>query len=403
MKIWYHTLGCKVNQYETEKIRAALESVGYDTAQADEAFDICILNTCAVTGDAVSKTRAAIRKARALQPEAFIVITGCSAELCKGQPYDLAVSMEDKERIPGLIMERFPIVQRACSPELRERTRAVVKVQEGCDQFCSYCIIPYLRSRFVCPAPAETVSEVNGLAEQGFKEIVLTGIRLGSYRSAEGGLDALIARLLRETPIQRIRLSSIEAWEITPALLELFEDPRMAPHLHIPLQSGSASVLKAMNRPYSPGEYAALIGTVRSRVDNIGLTTDVIAGFPGETDADFDESCGFIRTMGFSRMHIFRYSPRKGTRAFGMPGQIDQQTKRRRAHLLSAIAGEMKQAFAEKNAALPQQVIFENRDRHGRLRGYTGNYLEISTLRDCPVNECITLVPSGAENGELIW
>ena len=403
MKIWYHTLGCKVNQYETEKIRTALESVGYLTAREDEAFDICIINTCAVTGDAVSKTRAAIRKARGLQPGAFVVITGCSAGLCKGLPYDLAVSMEDKEHIPALIMERFPIVPRSCVPELRERTRAVVKVQEGCDQFCSYCIIPYLRNRFVCPGPAEVTEEVCRLAEQGFREIVLTGIRLGSYRSPEGGLDALIAKLLADTPIQRIRLSSIEAWEITPALLELFDDPRMAPHLHIPLQSGSAAVLKAMNRPYTPREYAALTDRVRSRVDNIGLTTDVIVGFPGETEELFDESCGFIRSMGFSRMHIFRYSPRRGTRAYGMPGQIEQQTKKRRARALSVIAGEMKQAFADKNASLPQQVIFETRDKQGRLRGYTGNYLEISTLRDCPVNECITLVSTGAENGELIW
>ncbi len=403
MKICYHTLGCKVNQYETEKIRAALESVGYETVHGEEAFDICIINTCAVTGDAVSKTRAAIRKARSLQPEAFIVITGCSAELCEGLPYDLAVSMEDKENLPAIIEERFPIARTPREPELRERTRAVVKVQEGCDQFCSYCIIPYLRNRFVCPGHGEVVREVEHLAEQGFKEIVLTGIRLGSYRSPEGGLDALIKSLLDRTTIERIRLSSIEAWEIGPALLELFSDPRMAPHLHIPLQSGCAAVLKAMNRPYTPGEYASLIDTVRSKVDNIGITTDVIVGFPGETDADFEESRAFIAGVGFSRMHIFRYSPRQGTRAFGMPGHIDQKTKRQRARALAALAGEMKQAFAEKNASLPQRVIFENRDKNGCLRGYTGNYLEITTRRDCPVNEPLDLVPVRAEKGELVW
>lgn len=401
MNIWYYTLGCKVNQYETEHIRTELESVGYSTVES--GFDIAVINTCAVTGDAVSKTRALIRKARTMSPDAFIIITGCSSDFCPGLPYDLSVPMSEKANIPNIIRSRFPIEEHRCTPELRERTRAVVKVQEGCNQFCSYCIIPYLRNYFHSVSPESAVSEVRSLVDNGFTEIVLTGIRLGSYRSGENRLEDLISLLLTETDIRRIRLSSIEAWEITPGLLELMNNSRMAKHLHIPLQSGAGSVLKAMNRPYDPEQYRELIDRVRGSIDNMGITTDVIVGFPGESDEDFEESLSFIESIGFSRVHSFRFSPRKGTKAFSMPGQIEQCVKKERAHALMALADRMKQSFALANTGKKQEVIFETRGRDGMLRGYTSNYLDIHTERDCETNRVIEVVPERAEDGVLVW
>ncbi len=403
MKIWYHTLGCKVNQYETEKLRIALEKAGYHTAEDGAPFDIGIINSCAVTETAVAKTRAAVRKARETSPGAFIIAAGCAAGFCGGLPCDLAVPPEEKDGIPELVKQRFPVAEGPLSPALRERTRAVVKIQDGCSQFCSYCIIPYLRNRFSSADPAEVVEEVQALCRNGFCEIVLTGIRLGSYRAGGVSLEGLTELLLEKTDIRRIRLSSVEAWEITPGLVGLLSDSRMAKHLHIPLQSGSARVLKAMNRPYTPEQYESLIQNVRKQVPGIGVTTDVIAGFPGETEELFEEGLRFIEKTGFSRMHIFPFSPRRGTRAWDMPGQVDRQVKKERAARLRALAAEMQQRFADLNTGVPQEAIFENTDKNGFLRGYTSNYLEILTKRECPVNTPVTVTCREAKNGALIW
>lgn len=396
MKITYRTLGCKVNQYETENIRFELEKQGYETV-FDNSFDICIINTCTVTSIADGKSRAVIRRAIKDNPKAFVIVTGCYSDIKPDDiktidGVDLIIPNEDKDMIVERIKTLFPTktTQQIIRP--RTRTRAVLKVQDGCSQFCAYCIIPYARNKFFSADPQKMIDEVNILESAGHKEIVLTGIRLGSYNFNGHKLPYLIESLLNNTKIDRIRLSSIEMWETGDELLDLMSDSRMAKHLHIPLQSGSDKILKLMNRPYSTTDYLNLIEKINNKIPNIAVTTDVITGFPYETDDDFSDSLNTIETAHFSRLHIFRYSKRQGTPAADMPSQIDPKIKKQRLEALTDTDKKLRLAFAAKFVGTKADVIFETQKKDGLLHGYTSNYTEVTMDSKLAVKNQLTEV-----------
>ncbi len=382
--IAYHTLGCKVNQYETERIREALELAGFETVPFGSRADAYIVNTCTVTAVADSKSRAAVRSALRLNPEAYVVVAGCYAELEPGQieaieGVDLIVPNDEKDAIPDRMRARFSTVLRgekqprstgegnARLVRPRLRTRAVVKVQDGCDQLCSYCVVPYARARKWSRPMPEVLAEIESLAGSGYKEIVLTGIRLGAYKDGDrelGGragrpLAGLVLAVAEVDGVERVRLSSIEPWEVDDALIEAVRHPKVCRHLHIPLQSGDDGVLERMNRPYTGATYLGLVERVRRSIPGIGITTDVMAGFPGENDEAFENTCALIDKAEFSRLHVFRYSARRYTRAADMPDQVDERTKKLRAEKLAEMGRRAVRSFAESFVGEKLDVLVE--------------------------------------------
>ncbi|MEN6370767.1 MAG: tRNA (N(6)-L-threonylcarbamoyladenosine(37)-C(2))-methylthiotransferase MtaB [Armatimonadota bacterium] len=376
----YYTLGCKVNQYETEKIREKLEENGFSTVSFAAPADVYIINSCTVTGMADAKSRRAIRQAVRRNPEAFIVATGCYAELeapriAEIEGVDLVIGNGEKDTIPERIIARFPgLIGDGHIVRPRVRTRAVVKVQDGCSQFCAYCAVPYARSREWSRSIPDVLSELNALAGFGYKEVVLAGIRLGSYKP---GLAKLIRAAADIDGIERIRLSSIEVWEIDDELLSvLSESHKVCRHLHVPLQSGDGGVLKGMHRPYTPDEYAETVRKAREAVPELGLTTDVMVGFPGESEDAAGRSYEFVRQMGFTRLHVFRYSPRKGTEAAGMAGQVPEPEKTRRSEKMIELGSLQARQFAERLVGRTINVLVEAK-RPEVLTGLTDNYVEV--------------------------
>lgn len=401
IRIAYHTLGCKVNQYETEKIREALEGAGFATVPFGSPADAYVINTCSVTSVADGKSRAAVRRALRLNPEAFVVVAGCYAELEPDEiraieGVDLVVPNDEKDAIAERVAARFGNIQYSIiniqSVLPRVRTRAVVKVQDGCDQFCSYCIVPHARSVKSSRPIQDVLAEIRALADFGYREIVLTGIRLGAFgarsevggRKSEGsGLAELVGAVSEVDGIERVRLSSVEPWEVDEALLEAMRSPKVCRHLHIPLQSGDDEVLRRMNRPYTAARYREIVSRVRAAIPGIGITTDVIVGFPGETDEAFANTRALIEEVGFSRLHVFRYSARKRTPAASMAGQISAEVKKRRAQNLIELGKIAMRRFAESMIGETIDVLVERRARRANhLTGFTDNYIEVSFAGD---------------------
>lgn len=392
--IAYHTLGCKVNQYETEKMRERLETAGCATVSFDSPADVYIINTCSVTHTADGKSRAAVRRALRMNPEAYLVVAGCCAELEPArvgqiEGVDLVVPNREKDAIPERIISRFGGQIAGCapgshtSPRPRVRTRAVVKVQDGCDQFCAYCVIPYARSRRMSRPVEDVVAELESLAQFGYREIVLTGIRLGSYAHDGSRLPELIAAAADVNGVERIRLSSIEPWEVDDSLLDTMQHPKLCRHLHIPLQSGDDGVLRRMGRPYDSARYREIISRVRTRIEGVGITTDIIAGFPGETEEAFGNTLALAESARFSRLHVFRYSKRRGTRAADMPDQVDAETKRLRAEKLLELGKTSVRRFAGSLVGAALEVLVEDQpprksgESFKHLHGYADNYAEV--------------------------
>jgi threonylcarbamoyladenosine tRNA methylthiotransferase MtaB len=382
----YHTLGCKVNQYETEKIRESLETIGFVTVPFGSQADVYVINTCSVTHTADSKSRAAIRQALKRNAGAYVVVTGCYSErdpaLVRGiEGVDLVVGNEEKDQIPERIAARFGVSggsdRLSVTVRPRLRTRAIVKVQDGCDHFCAYCIVPYVRRRKSSRPMEKALEEIRLLAEFGYKEVVLTGIRLGSYQDGSKRLPDLIKAAVQLDGIKRIRLSSIEPWEVDDALLEAMSHTKVCRHLHIPLQSGDSNVLERMGRPYTGDQYLSIVSRVRERLPGIGITTDVIVGFPGETEKEFENTLRMIDDVGFSRLHVFRYSPRKGTKAAAMPDQVDPAVKKERAERLSEKGMLAMRKFAESLIGQVTEVLVERKIDGKQLAGFADNYVEV--------------------------
>jgi threonylcarbamoyladenosine tRNA methylthiotransferase MtaB len=367
------TLGCKVNQYETELVREGLVRAGYRDAAEGEPADLCIVNTCTVTAEGDSKSRQAIRRLARENPHARIVVMGCYATRAPQELARLPNVVEvvtDKREIPDLLGRHGVIDLPTGISQFGDRHRAYVKVQDGCLLRCSYCIIPYVRPHFSSRPVDEVCEEVQRLVAAGYREIVLTGIHLGHYgveknkgrpREQWTRLATLLARLVELSGHFRLRLSSIEATEVTRELLAVMaaHPARIVPHLHICLQSGSDAVLRRMRRRWSSRMIVDRCELVRQMLDQPALTTDVIVGFPGETEEDFQATCRVVAECGFSKIHIFPFSPRQGTLAATMPQQVPGDVKHERCRRLAAVGQQLRADYFRALVGRPLEVLVE--------------------------------------------
>lgn len=386
MKIAFETLGCKLNQAETETLARNFSDAGHELVKQVEDADIYILNTCTVTQTADSKSRRLIRQARRHNPNARIVVTGCYAErasldLENLEEADLVIGNQGKTSLVKRLEREGYFTNKLSSSSSRDdsifRTRAFIKIQDGCQNFCAYCIVPYVRTLERSKPDSEIVEEVKQRVTEGCQEIVLTGTRIGAYDFNGLRLEDLVEQILSGTDIRRLRLSSLQPQEISTKLLELFQNNRLCPHFHLSLQSGSDSVLKRMRRRYTSGEYEKMAATIRALVPDVAITTDVIVGFPGETEQEFEGSMNFCRRLNFARIHVFPFSPRSETEAAGMEGQVPVKIKKERTRLMLEVAEESAQNFRELFSGEELDVLWEKQTGQGVWSGITGNYIRV--------------------------
>jgi len=383
-----YTIGCKVNQYETEYLRQGLAQVGYRPAKKGEVVDLCIVNTCTVTSKADMKSRKAIRQFARRHPDAEIIVMGCyatrAAEELASLPGVVRV-VDDKQQLPSLLAE-FGVKEIPDGIQSFQRHRAHVKVQDGCKLECSYCIIPKCRPILSSRPVDSVISEVNCLVHSGHREIVLTGIHLGHYgielpKNDRPDLAQLVRRVTDLEGEFRVRLSSLEAEEVSSKLIEIISErpDRVCPHLHLSMQSGSDSVLQRMRRRYCSKRFVQQCDLVKQALDAPSITTDVIVGFPGETDSDFEETCRVVEEVGFSKIHIFRFSAREGTPAATMPNQVPKLVQRQRAAELAKIERRLRKQYMESLVGRSLQVLVETRSKSqaDRVSGTAGRYLPV--------------------------
>jgi len=388
-RVAFDTLGCKLNQAETESMARELAAAGYELVDSVDEADVYILNTCTVTHIADRKSRNLLRQAHRRNGAARLIAIGCYVErspqeLARIEGVDLVLGNEQKARVLDRLRELgFPAASSPGGQSLREygRGRSFLKIQDGCRNFCSYCIVPLVRSR-VESVPAERViAEVKKRMDGGVKEVVLTGTEIGAYHRSGVSLAGLLKRVLAETGITRLRLSSLQPPEVSAELLELWKDDRLCPQFHLSLQSGSDAVLQRMKRCYQTADYRRAVAAIRKAVPDAAITSDVIAGFPGETEAEFKESYGFCRQTGFARIHVFPYSQRPGTEAAAMPEQVGDRVKRERVRKMLALAGESARDFQQRFLGRAMPVLWEQKSG-GVWSGYTANYIRVYTKSD---------------------
>ncbi len=398
----FSTLGCKVNQYETEALTELFRRRGYSVVDWLQEAEIYIINTCAVTAQAVAKSRHQIRQAVKQNPKAKVVVTGCFAQLEAEKILEipgvsLVVGTQDRakivamldemdfgspanavhEHVKGLAFEELSV------SEFSGHTRAMLKIQEGCQNFCSYCIIPYARGPERSRPVASVLAEATRLGQAGYREVVLTGIHLSSYgrdHEPRTDLTGLLHQLAKVDGIERIRLSSVEPTDITDQMIDLFSRERkLCPHLHIPLQSGEDELLRRMNRRYRTEEYRQLVARLRRAVPEIAITTDVIVGFPGESEQQFERLYSFVEEMAFSRLHVFRYSARQGTPAAKYADPVTKAVQEERSERLRHLGERMALAYHQRFVGQSLGVLFEHESElAGVWSGYTGNYIRVS-------------------------
>jgi len=410
MKVAFHTLGCKVNHYETEAIKEAFVSRGAEIAGEDEYADVYIINTCTVTNIADRKSRQFIRRAKRLNPDAVIAVTGCYAqvaadEIAEMPEVDLIIGNGRKSEICGMVMQKLQdgrVTEKQADVLVLPReelnfyedmgrieagsdgmTRAYIKIQDGCDRFCSYCLIPYARGPVRSRPAGDIVEEVRSLAEAGHREIVLTGINTALY-GTEAGAECSLSELLTmldelkapEGTDFRIRLSSLEPTVVDKNNVEeIIRHRRLCHHLHLSVQNGSDAVLKSMNRHYTRAEYLEIVRALREYDPDFGITTDIIVGFPGETEEDFRDTLDIVKEASFGKTHVFRYSPRKGTAGAKLRRAVPEEVKKERAGILEEAAEEVARDFRLSIKGKEQTVLIEE-EEDGYMTGYTGNYIK---------------------------
>lgn len=412
-KAVFHTLGCKVNQYETEAIKESFRKAGYDIVKEDEPADVCVINTCTVTGLADRKSRQFIRRAKKNNPDAVVAVTGCYAqisprEVSSIEGVSVIAGTNEKTNLPEYV-RRFTetgekqirclntkdisdFEEVADTVSMGKRTRGYIKIQEGCDRFCSYCIIPYARGRIRSRNLDRIKKEAENLISAGTGEIVITGINTALYGGENGKADIEpVIKMINEIEGDfRIRLSSLEPTVIDAAYVKrLFKYEKLCHHLHLSAQSGSDRVLAAMNRKYTRKDFMDIVETLRSFDPYYGITTDMIAGFPGETEEDIKDSISMIKRAGFSKVHVFKYSRRKGTAAALMPGQIEPDIKNQRSEKLSLAGEEEAKKFIENNLGRSERILAEEY-KNRMLFGKSGNY--INTCFHCEEKEAYSLL-----------
>lgn len=384
VKVTLATLGCKLNQAETEQLGRKFSQAGYRLVSPGEKADIYILNTCTVTRLADSKSRHLLRLAHRHHPNALIIATGCYAErarpeLARIEGVNVVLGNHEKSKLLEVVEGLHPTTRPSGPPAGKGlRARSFIKIQDGCSHRCAYCIVPRVRGR-ERSLPAEgVIGEIQSRLAEGYQEVILTGVKIGSYDDDGVNLKGLIERILAETGLPRLRLSSLQPREISAGLIDLWQDRRLCRHFHLSLQSGSDSVLQRMKRGYSTGDYRQSVSLIRSRVPEAAITTDVIAGFPGETEKEFQQSYDFCREMAFARIHVFPYSPRPETEAAGMPGQIGDRPKKQRVQKILALGEESVRNFSQRFLGQTMPVLWEKR-ADGLWSGHTDNYIKVYT------------------------
>jgi len=398
MRVRLESIGCRLNTGEIEFLARSLAGAGHRVVGSGEQADLCILNTCTVTSIASKKSRQLIRQIKRSNPNAAIVASGCDVELAPEAAVeagvDLVVGNADKERLleiadaHGLLREPEPDLDgtHLDSPCDTLRTRAFLKVQDGCDNRCTFCVTTIARGPGRSVPTSLLLEEVRELVDSGYREVVLSGVHLGSYGQDLGdrrGLKGLIEAMLDATAISRLRLSSLEPWDLDTDFFNVFADPRLLPHLHLPLQSGCDHTLKRMARRTSRREFSQLVADARRANPDVAVSTDVIVGFPGESDREFEESINFVEEMAFSRLHIFRYSPRTGTLAATMPDQVSGTVAQERSRRMHALGAELEQRFNSDLVGRTLDVLWETAEDLGdalRWSGFTPNYVRTATM-----------------------
>ena len=427
-RVAFYTLGCKVNLVETEAMIELFQKKGYDIVNFEENAEIYIINTCTVTNMSDRKSRQIIRRAKKHNENSLVVVVGCYAqiapeEVAKIEDVDLIIGTSDRNKIVELCEKtkrehkkinavkdimKIEEFEEMTIEEIKGKTRAFIKIQEGCNQYCSYCIIPYTRGHIRSRKLENILNEVERLKEHGFKEIVLTGIHIASYGKDIGDIRLVdvIEKIHEVNGIERIRLSSIEPTYVTEDFMKRVSKlPKMCDHFHLSLQSGSNSVLKRMNRKYTTYEFEKNVEIIRKYMPNVGLTTDIIVGFPGETEDEFIETYKFIEKIEFSRIHVFKYSPRTGTPAAGYEKQIDGNIKTDRSKRLIALGDKLTKRNNEKYIGKKLEVLFEDEANTNNecIEGYTTNYMKVLSQGDKELEgKILPVTIEKSQNGNLI-
>lgn len=399
MLVYLQTLGCRLNEAELETWAQAFQKAGHAITQQAQAAHLIVINSCAVTQDAARKSRQLIRRIHRENPSAKLIVSGCYATLNQEEAHallgvDLVISNKDKDQLVERALSELNLATMpALSTEpaeislfTRGRQRAFIKVQDGCRYRCTFCIVTVARGAESSRAIQTVVEEINALHQQGIHEVILTGVHLGGYGSDLGNnLSDLIRAILNDTAIPRLRLGSLEPWELPADFFQLFNNPRLMPHLHLPLQSGSDTVLRRMARRCKTEEFAEIVRQLREKIPHFNITTDIIVGFPAETEQEWQDSFSFIEKLGFGHIHIFTYSKRDGTKAATLPEQIHNDVKKQRSQALHDLAQRLKQQFYSENLGAVFPVLWEGyseplADGKQRVFGYTPNYLRVACV-----------------------
>jgi threonylcarbamoyladenosine tRNA methylthiotransferase MtaB len=387
VKVAIHTLGCKLNQAESELLARKLAGAGYSIVSGEGA-DIHVLNTCTVTHIADRKSRHLVRLWQKRHPQALIVVTGCYAERAPQELIRVGASLvlgnEDKMHLPDFLGTEPALAAPLLAGQLVKdclRVRSFIKIQDGCNDSCAYCIVPHVRGREHCLPAADVVNEVKSRVSAGYKEIVFTGTKIGDYRHDHVNLKELVKQILAVTGVQRLHLSSLQPQDMSPELLMLWQDPRLCRHFHLALQSGSDSVLRRMRRYYSVDDYKKAVSLIRKTVPDVAITTDVMVGFPGESIEEFEESYLFCKEIDFADIHVFTYSPRPGTLAARMPGQVSDKLKKERSQRMLQLAKEGANRFRKRFLGRELKVLWENEVTSGSgvYSGLSHNYIRVFT------------------------
>lgn len=421
MKVAFYTLGCKVNQYDTQMMAEKLSAAGFSVCDFNDSPDIYIINTCTVTQVSDKKSRNTISKARRSNPDAIIVVCGCFSQVSPEDAaamdgVDIVIGTRNRADIVYYIndflkngkqiidVSRVTDIENENITDFSEKTRAILKIEDGCRNFCSYCLIPFARGNIVSKPIEQIVNEATAVANSGYKEIVLTGIHLSSYGKEFGDINLAdaIEAVSKVEGIERIRLGSLEPTIITPEFVNRIKsNEKLCPSFHLSLQSGCDKTLKAMNRKYTAKQYKEATALLRDNLCDCAFTTDVIVGFPGETDDDFIESMTFVDEIGFAKVHIFPYSKRKGTKAADMDGQLNNQVKKEREHKLLQVELKNRKTFMESYIGKTQAVLVE-KCSEGICNGFTKNYLQVKFEGDASLcNSIVNINITSADENNL--
>ena len=416
MRVALYTLGCKLNQAETEALSSHLSRVGFQLVPPDDGADVCIANTCTVTHIADRKSRHWLRLARRRNPRALIIATGCYAQRSShdlNQLADLVVANEEKEHLPAII-QTLSLEERGLGEGGAEqcqmlgaatRVRSLTKIQDGCQSPCAYCIVPEVRPcEYSLPA-SQIIDDVKQKVSLGYREVILTGTKVGAYRDGSIDLRDLVRRILAETDIERLRLSSLQPSEISCQFLALWQDHRLCRHFHLALQSGSETVLRRMRRSYSLEQYQTTADSIKQMMPDAAITTDIMVGFPAESDEEFEQSYSFCQQAGFANIHVFPFSRRPGTAAAGMPDQVKDKVKQGRSGRMLELSQISRRRFCEQFLGQTMSVLWEKETGPGSgiYSGLTTNYIRAFTHSEKPLSNEITPVRLLEFHNHGIW